>query len=154
MTAAPERLGPRVNSYDATACVEVREQIRGLHADGAAERLDQATGRPGFRLVTAAADSHVVGYAAASLSRDVLHLDPVMLSPALSTLEADQVCRTMVDALLSDAERPWLRVAVPPASVPFKVLLRLGWRPVKTPHDSAHVLLSTPDPGGDVARQG
>lgn len=145
MTTAPERLELRLDRYDETSLAPIRDQIRGLSAEGSEQRLDQAIQRSDFRLVTAVDDARLVGYAAASRAHGVLHLDPVRLSSALSTLDADHACHALVDALLSEPERTWLHVAVPPASAPLRVLLRKGWRQIKTTHDSTHVLLSETD---------
>lgn len=147
MTAAPSIDGLRLSAYETDSLAGIREHIHALHLDedGAAERLDEAARRPEFVLVTAALDARLVGYAAASEAERAVRLDPVVLSPALSRLDADRVGRRLVEAALRTHERPWARVSVHPSSPAVGVLLRDGWRPVKASPLAAYLLLSGAD---------
>lgn len=147
MTSAPTIDGLRLSTYEADCLTGIRDHIHSLHldGDGAAERLDEAAARPGFALVTAAIDARLVGYAATSTAVDATFVDPVVLAPALAKLDADRVCRSLVEAALRAQERPWTRVAVHPSSPAVGVLLRDGWRPVKTPPRATYLLLSGED---------
>ena len=147
MTSAPALDGLRLSAYEADRLTEIREHIHSLHldGDGAAERLDEAAARPGFALVTGAIDAHLVGYAAVSIAEEATRLDPVVLAPALATLDADRVCRELVAAALRVHERPWATAAVHPTSPAVGVLLRDGWRPVKMPPQATYLLLSGAD---------
>lgn len=146
MTAAPSINGLRLSAYEADGVDGIREHIHSLHLDDeAAARLDEAANRPGFALVTAAIDARLVGYAAASMADAAIILDPVVLSPALSRLDADRVCCEVVEAALRTHELPWAPVAVHPSSPALGVLLREGWRPVKTSPHATYLLLSGED---------
>lgn len=147
MTTTSSTDGLRLSAYDIDSFAGVRETIHALHLDedGVAERLDEAACRPGFALVTSAIDALLVGYAVASIAENAICLDPVNLSSALPTLEADRVCRRLVEAALRVHERPWATVSVYPSSPAVGVLLREGWRPVKTSPLARYLLLSGAD---------
>lgn len=147
MTSAPPIDGLRLSAYNADRLTEIRQHIHELHLDldGAAERLDEAADRPEFALITAAVDARLAGYAAVSRGDDDVCLDPVVLAPALSTLDADRVCRALLEAALGLHERPWATLAVHPSSPAVGVLLRAGWRPVKSSPRSTYLLLSGED---------
>lgn len=115
-------------------------------ADQAAlERLDLAGERGGLTVMTATADAGLVGYAAVSCTPEADYLDPIVTALGLPTLDADRVCRELVTALLQVRERPRAPLAVHAKSPATRVLIRAGWRAVKTPPTSPYALFSAAD---------
>lgn len=132
-----------ITRYDAASYTDAHDAVTAL---GGLDVVESASARPEFELFTATdACGRTLGYAAATAEAGHLHLDPVVLGAGLPRSVGDRVAAALVDAALTHTERPWADVAVAPASAATGALRRLGWRPVKTPHDSPVAVFSGAD---------